>query len=74
MIDCDQRILVNQSESCQLINLDQNSIESCYLKRRGRLHKSIVGLPKTSAPSFKKRPDRLSKEAALDSLVSFKKS
>ena len=71
MIDCDQRILVNQSESCQLINLDQNSIEFCYLKRRGRLHESIVGLPKNSAPSFKKRPDRLSKEAALDSLVSF---
>ena len=74
MIDCDQRILVNQSESCQLINLDQNSIEFCYFRRRGRLHESVARLAKTSAPSFKKRPDRLSKQAALDTLVPFKKS
>ena len=29
----------------------------------------MIGLPKTSPPSFKKRPDRLSKSAALDTLV-----
>ena len=32
----------------------------------------MIGLAKTSAPSFKKRPDRLSKPAALDTLVLFK--
>ena len=33
-----------------------------------RLHKSVIGLSKTSAPSFKRRPDRLSRPAALDIL------
>ena len=37
-----------------------------------RLHKLVIGLARTLAPSFKKRPDRLSKPAALDTLVSFK--
>ena len=37
-----------------------------------RLNKSVIGLAKTFAPSFKKRPDRLSKPAALDTLVIFK--
>ena len=32
----------------------------------------MIGLVKTSAPSFKKRPDRLSKPAALDTLAFFK--
>ena len=35
------------------------------------LHKSVIGLAKASAPSFKERPDRLSKPAALDTLVFF---
>ena len=35
-----------------------------------RIHK--LGLAKNSAPSFKTRPDRLSKLAALDTLVFFK--
>ena len=34
-----------------------------------RLHKSVIGL---AAPSFKKRPDRLSKAAALNTLVFLK--
>ena len=34
-----------------------------------RLRKSVLGLAKTFAPSFKKRPDRLSKPAALGTLV-----
>ena len=33
---------------------------------------SSIGLAKTFAPSFKKRPGRLSKPAALDTLVFFK--
>ena len=37
-----------------------------------RLHKSVIGLAKTLAPSFKKRPDRLSKRVALDTLVFLK--
>ena len=37
-----------------------------------RLHKSVIGLAKTFAPSFKKRPDRLSKPPALDTLVFFR--
>ena len=37
-----------------------------------RLHKSKLGLAKTFVPSFKKRLDRLSKPAALDTLVLFK--
>ena len=32
----------------------------------------MIGLVKTSEPSFKKRPDRLSKPAALDKSVLFK--
>ena len=32
----------------------------------------MIGLVKTSAPSFKKWPDRLSKPAALNMLVIFK--
>ena len=32
----------------------------------------MIGLAKTLAPSFKKRPDRLSKPAVLDTLVFFK--
>ena len=36
-----------------------------------RLHKSVIGLAKTFAPSFKKRPERLSKPAALDTLAFF---
>ena len=31
----------------------------------------MIGLAKTVAPSFKKRPERLSKPAALDTLVFF---
>ena len=37
-----------------------------------RLHKSVIGLSKTFASSFKKQPDRLSKAAALDTLVFLK--
>ena len=37
-----------------------------------RLHKSVIDFAKTSAPSFKKRPDRLFKPAALDTLEFFK--
>ena len=37
-----------------------------------RLHISVIGLAKTFAPSFIKRPDRLSKLAALDTLVFLK--
>ena len=37
-----------------------------------RLHKSVKGLAKNAAPSFKKRPDRLSKPAALGTLVFLK--
>ena len=37
-----------------------------------RSHKSVIGLTKTSAASFKKQPDRLSKAAAFDMLVFFK--
>ena len=36
------------------------------------MNKSVIGLAKTFAPSFKKRPDRLSKPAALDTLAIFK--
>ena len=36
------------------------------------MHNSVIGLVKTFAPSFKKRPERLSKPAALDTLVFFK--
>ena len=32
----------------------------------------MIGLAKTFAPSFKKRPERLSKPAVLDTLVYFK--
>ena len=34
-----------------------------------RLHNSVIGLTKTFAPSFEKRPERLSKSAALDNLA-----
>ena len=37
-----------------------------------RLHNSVIGLANTFAPSFKKRPERLSKPAALDTFVFFK--
>ena len=37
-----------------------------------RLLKSVIGLAKTFAPSFKKRSDRLSKPAASDTLVFLK--
>ena len=37
-----------------------------------KLHKLVVGLAKAYAPSFKKRPVRLSKQAALDTLVFLK--
>ena len=37
-----------------------------------RLHNSVIGLAKTFVPSFKKRPERLFKPAALDILVFFK--
>ena len=43
-----------------------------FLEVIERLHKSVIGLTKTSASFFKKRPDRLSKLAALDPLVVFK--
>ena len=36
-----------------------------------RVHKLVIGLARTVAPSFQKQPDRLSKPATLDSLVSF---
>ena len=39
-----------------------------------RLHNSVIGLANTFAPSFKKRPERLFKLAALDTLVFFKYS
>ena len=39
-----------------------------------RLHKSLIGIAMTFAPLFKKRPDRLSKPAALDALVFLKNS
>ena len=32
----------------------------------------MIGLAKTSAPSFKKQPDRLSQPAALDTLAFFR--
>ena len=34
-----------------------------------RLHNSVIGLTKNFAPSFEKRPERLSKSAALDNLA-----
>ena len=37
-----------------------------------RLHKSLIGLDKTFAPSFRKRPDRLSMAAAFEAWVTFK--
>ena len=37
-----------------------------------RLHKSVTGLAKIFAPSFKKRPDKLFKPAVLDTLAFFK--
>ena len=37
-----------------------------------RLHKSLIGLDKTFAPSFRKRPDRLSIPAAFETWVAFK--
>ena len=37
-----------------------------------RLHKQVINLAKTFAPSFEKQPDRLSKPPALDTLVFFK--
>ena len=37
-----------------------------------RLHKSVIGLAKTSAPSFKKRPDKFSNPAAIDIFKIFK--
>ena len=37
-----------------------------------KFHKSVIRLAKTFAASFKKRPDRLSKPAALDALVFLK--
>ena len=37
-----------------------------------RLHKSLIGLDKTFAPSFRNRPDRLSVSAAFETLVAFK--
>ena len=37
-----------------------------------RLHNSVIGLAKTFAPSFVKRPERCSKPAALVTLVYFK--
>ena len=36
-----------------------------------KLHKSVISSALTSAPSFKKRPDKLSKPAALNTLVFF---
>ena len=36
-----------------------------------RFHNSVVPLAKTFAPSFKKRPEGLSKPAALDTLAFF---
>ena len=36
------------------------------------MHKSVRGAAKTFTPSFKKLPGRLSKPAALDTLVFFK--
>lgn len=35
-----------------------------------RLYKSVIDLAKTFALNLKKQPDRLSKSAALDTLVS----
>ena len=37
-----------------------------------RLHKSLIVLAKNFAPSFRKRPDRLSKPAAFETWVDFK--
>ena len=37
-----------------------------------RLHKSLIGLDKTFAPSFRKRPDRLSIPTAFETWVAFK--
>ena len=37
-----------------------------------RLHNSLIGLDKTFAPSFRKRPDRLSIPAAFETWVAFK--
>ena len=37
-----------------------------------RLHKSLIGMDKTFAPSFRKRPDRLSMPAAFETWVAFK--
>ena len=36
------------------------------------MRKSVIGLAKTFAPAFEKLPDRLSKPAALNTLVFFK--
>ena len=37
-----------------------------------RLHKSLIGLAKSFAPSFRKHPDRQSRPAASEALVDFK--
>ena len=37
-----------------------------------RLHKSLIVLAKNFAPSFRKRPDRLSRPAAFETWVDFK--
>ena len=37
-----------------------------------RLHKSLKGLDKYFAPSFRKCPDKLSRVAAFETLVAFK--
>ena len=37
-----------------------------------RFHNSVIGLAKTFAPSFQKRPERFSEKTALDTLVFFK--
>ena len=37
-----------------------------------RLYKSVIALAKASTPSFKKWPDKMSKPAALDTLVFFR--
>ena len=46
--------------------------EEIFLEVIEKLHKSVIGLVKTSVPSFKKQPDRLSRPAALDALVFLK--
>ena len=43
-----------------------------FLEVIERLHKSLIGLDKTFAPSFRKRPDRLSMPAAFENWVAFK--